>query len=242
MRYWLPLIFLLLPWRAEAQGEAGLPVDLELVLAVDASGSVDNAELQLQLSGIAKAFRTPEVLDAVVEGPHGRIAVALVLWAGHKDPKAILPWVLVQDAGSAERFAGLAESFPRGGIDGATGIGKAILFSARALTSNAFEGSRLVVDVSGDGRENPPDNWTMKLNEGRAYADSRGVTVNGLVILTDDSFLDRYYRSKVILGFGAFVEVAQTYDDFAEAIHRKLIREITAPLAIGGGFQQDQGS
>ncbi|MEQ8653057.1 MAG: DUF1194 domain-containing protein [Kiloniellales bacterium] len=225
------LFLLLLPWQAAAQ--EGLPVDLELVLAVDASGSVDNDELRLQLSGIAVAFRSPEVLKAVAEGPYGRIAVALVLWAGHNNPKAISSWVLVHDEVTAEHFAAMVERFPRGGIDGATGIGKAIAFSARALTGNGYDGERLVVDISGDGRENPPDDWTVMLNDSRAFASSRGVSVNGLAILTEDPTLDTYYRYHVILGAGAFVEVAATYADFAEAIHRKLIREIAAPLVVG---------
>ncbi len=222
---------LLLSGSAAAQD--GLPVDLELVLAVDASGSVDAREFALQLSGIAAAFRSPEVVQAVAEGPYGRIAVALVLWAGHNNPKAISSWVLVQDSVTAARFASLVEAFPRGNIDGATGIGKAIVFSARALTSNAFAGERLVIDVSGDGRENPPDDWTLMLNEGRAFAASRDVAVNGLAILTEDPTLDVYYRYHVIRGPGAFVEVAATFEDFAEAIHRKLIREIAAPMVIG---------
>ncbi len=219
---------------AASQGTpVGFPVDLELVLAVDASGSVDDRELRLQLGGIAAAFRSPEVVAAVAEGPHGRIAVALVLWAGHNDPKTLSPWSLVEDEASAARFADLAEGFPRGGIDGATGIGKAIYFSARALLENAFTGERLVVDVSGDGRENPPDDWTLMLSDGRAFASGQGITVNGLAILTDDMTLDHYYRYEVILGFGAFVEVAQTYQDFAEAIHRKLLREIAPKVVIG---------
>ncbi len=204
------------------------------MLAVDASGSVDNTELRLQLVGIATAFRSPEVLAAIAEGPYGRIAVALVLWAGHNNPKVISPWSLVLDQVSAEAFARTVEGFPRGGVDGATGIGKAIFFSARALTDNAYDGERMVIDISGDGRENPPDDWTLMLSDGRAFARSRGITVNGLAILTDDATLDDYYRYDVILGFGAFVEVARTYDDFAEAIHRKLVREIRKTLVIGG--------
>ncbi len=226
-----PLCLLLAPDKLHAQG--ALPVDLELVLAVDASGSVDDRELGLQLGGIAAAFRSPEVVAAVAEGPYGRIAVALVLWAGHNDPKRLSPWVLVQDQASAEQMAGLAERFPRGGVDGATGIGKAILFSARALLDNAYAGERQVVDLSGDGRENPPDDWTLMLSEGRAFAASHGITVNGLAILTDDMTLDHYYRYEVILGSGAFVEVAQNYDDFARAIHRKLLREIAPSVVVG---------
>ncbi len=200
------------------------------MLAVDASGSVDAREFALQLSGIAAAFRSPEVVRAVGEGPYGRIAVALVLWAGHKSPKAISPWGLVRDGATAAQFAGLVEGFPRGGIDGATGIGKAIIFSANALTSNAYAGERLVIDVSGDGRENPPADWTVMLNGGHAFAASRGVVVNGLAILSDDPGLADYYRDEVIVGPDAFVIAASGYDTFAEAMRRKLLREIeTAP-------------
>ncbi len=229
MRRWaLLLLIALSPWAAKAE----LAVDLELVLAVDASGSVDDSEFALQLTGIAAAFRSEEVVEAVREGPLGRIAVALVIWAEHNRPKEISPWVLVQDGQSAEAFAALVERFPRGVLNGATGIGKAIFFSAKAMTDNGYRGARMVVDISGDGRENPPDDWTLMLSDGRAYARGRGVTINGLAILTDDPELDRYYRRFVVMGPGAFVEVAGDYRAFAPAIRRKLIREIRESPAI----------
>ncbi|GAB5469928.1 MAG: DUF1194 domain-containing protein [Rhodospirillales bacterium] len=229
------LILVLLPLLLALAGQARAetPVDLELVLAVDASGSVDDREFDLQLTGIATAFRSPEVLAAIEGGAYGRIAVALVIWAEHNRPKALSRWHLVQDRASADAFADEVAGFPRGLVNGATGIGKAIFFSAKAIEQNAYAGSRKVVDISGDGRETPPDDWTVMLPQGQAYAAARGVGVNGLAILTDQPDLAAYYRAEVILGFGAFVEVAETYDDVARAMQRKLIREIATPLAIG---------
>jgi len=231
VRSGLALLFLLLG-PLPAAGE--VPVDLVLVLAIDASGSVDDAEFALQHQGIARAFRSQRVHQAIAAGPRGRIAVALVVWAEHNRPKALSPWVLVESPDDASRFAQLAEGFPRGGVDGATGIGKAIFFSVRAMQDNGYRGDRLVVDVSGDGRETPPDDWTLLLPEGRAYAAGRGVAVNGLAILTDDPGLADYYRAEVVVGFGAFVEVAEGYADFGGAMERKLLREIRGLPPLSG--------
>lgn len=223
MRRFAALLLLLLPAPAAAQI---LPVDLELVLAVDASGSVDADEWQLQLSGIAAAFRDPDVLAAIGEQPLGQIAVALAVWSEGNKPKDISPWFLVADAAGAEAFAAAVESYPRRIANGGTGIGKAIQFGVREIENNAYAGGRLVVDVSGDGRETPPADWSLTTAQGRAYADARGVVVNGLAILSDDADLAGYYRSEVIVGPDSFVIAASGYEAFAEAMRRKLLREI----------------
>jgi len=202
-----------------------LPVDVELVLAIDASGSVDDTEYALQLQGIAAAFRDPEVQAAIAKQPLGRSAVALLIWAENNRPKDLSPWFVIGDAASAEAFAAVAQTWPRRIANGGTGIGKALQAGARALTDNAFDGSRLVIDLSGDGRETPPADWSLGPAEGRAYAAARGVVVNGLAILNDDPELDRYFRQEVIVGPGAFVLSAESYESFAAAMKIKLLRE-----------------
>lgn len=201
------------------------PVDVELVLAVDASGSVNDDEYALQLQGIAAAFRDPEVQAAIAKQPLGQSAVALLIWSENNKPKDLSPWYLISNPASAEAFAGVVENWPRRIANGGTGIGKAIQAGARALTENGYAGSRLVVDLSGDGRETPPSDWSLGPAEGRAYAQARGVVINALAILTDVPDLDVYFRKEVIVGPDAFVLSAEGYESFAEAMRRKLLRE-----------------
>jgi hypothetical protein len=217
------LLLLAAPARAEL-----LAVDLELVLAIDASGSVDDAEFRLQLDGIAGAFRDPGVQAAIAKQPLGRIAVALVVWSESNRPKDITPWFVVSDPAGAEAFAATVEAWPRRIANGGTGIGKALHYAALVLTSNAYAADRMVIDLSGDGQETPPSDWTLGPAEGRAYAAARGVEINGLAILNDEPDLDSYFRAEVILGPAAFVIAVQDYEAYAEAMRIKLIREIEA--------------
>jgi hypothetical protein len=210
-----------LPGRAEI-----LPVDLELVLALDASGSVDDAEWALQLQGVAAAFRDPAVQAAIGRQPLGRIAVALVVWAEGNRPKDISPWFLVADAAGAEAFAQTVERFPRRIENGGTGIGKALYFAGNQILHNAYDGGRQVVDISGDGSETPPSEWTLSIRGARAYADAHGIVVNGLAILSDDPGLKAYFQREVITGPDSFVIAVADYTAYAEAMRRKLLREI----------------
>ncbi len=208
-------------------GAAQTNVDLELVLAVDASGSVDDDEYTLQISGIANAFRDLEVLDAIAAGPLGRIAVTVSFWAESQLPKQSLTWLVIADAADAEFFAEQLESMPRAVPVGGTGIGRGVIYSVRIMQDNGMNGTRRVIDVSGDGRETPFRYFSVPPQQARAYAAAHGVTVNGLAILADDPDLERYYREAVIVGPGAFALAADDFEAFAEAMRRKLIREIT---------------
>lgn len=200
-------------------------MDLELALAVDASFSVDDAEFRLQTDGIAAAFRDPEIQAAIASGPIGAIAVALVVWAEPTIPKDLGPWRRLAGPADAEAFARLVETYPRR-VSGGTGIGSGIGAAARWMGRNGFEGTRKVIDVSGDGEETPARDYVVLLPQARAMADSLGITVNGLAILNEEPELDRYYREEVATGFGAFVMTAETLADFPEAMRRKLKREI----------------
>lgn len=210
---------------------ADQPVDLELVLAVDASGSVDQTEFDLQLGGIAAAFRDDEIQNAIASGELGRIGVALMIWSDATSKKAISRWIMIDSRAAAEAFAELTwsqrerrKSFL--GKSG-TGIGSAIGRGIRMFRKNGMSGTRKIIDVSGDGHETP-----LRFGEGMALPEARhrarrsDIVVNGLAINVDRPDLDEYYRRKVISGPGAFVIAASRYEDFARAMKQKLLREI----------------
>jgi len=208
-------------------------VDLELVLAVDASGSVDEEEFRLQLSGIAHAFRDPAIHQAITSGSEHRIAVALVVWSDSAFPKVPTTWHVLHNAATAKRFANIVETFhsktgrSKGIGGGGTSIGDAIDYSISMIEVNGIEGTRRVIDVSGDGTETDP--WAgpaTMLPEARVKAARAGITVNGLAILNDFRRLNLYYRDNMIVGEGSFVLDALDYEDFRRAIKEKLLREI----------------
>jgi hypothetical protein len=212
-------------WPGGAAPALAQTVDLELVLAVDASGSVDDGEYALQLQGIAAAFRDPEVRKAVVSGRQGRIGVNLLTWAEHQVPKDSTGWFVLVTDDDSEAFARLVETLPRS-QNGGTGLGEGIAAAVRAIAGNGLEGSRRVIDVSGDGKETPAREYVVLLPQARAMANANGVTVNGLAIANEDPALLNYYRDSVRSGPGSFVMGAAGYADFAEAMRRKLLREI----------------
>ncbi|MCB1493935.1 MAG: DUF1194 domain-containing protein, partial [Rhodobiaceae bacterium] len=211
-------------------GEAS--ADLELVLAVDASGSVDDAEFRLQLDGIAAAFEDPQVRAAIRSGPEGRIAVALLVWAEAEVPADASPWFVIATDADCAAFAATVRGFPRR-VNGGTGIGAGLVQAMRLFERNGIAGRRQVVDVSGDGRETPPRDYVVLVDQARGMALSRGVTLNGLAILSDDPGLADWYRAEVMTGAGAFVMTASGFEDFAEAMRRKLLREVEYKPIIG---------
>jgi hypothetical protein len=216
-------LFVLLPFVAERA--AAQTADLELVLAVDASGSVDDSEFALQLGGIAQGFRDPAVQDAVSRGAEGRIAVNLIAWAEHGVPKSETGWHQISDRSSAEQFAATVERFSRD-QNGATGLGEGIAAAVRSINQNGLEAPRRVIDVSGDGRETPAREYVVLLPQARAMALAHGIVVNGLAISNAEEDLAAYYRSDLQAGPGSFVMEARDYADFAAAMRRKLLREI----------------
>jgi hypothetical protein len=219
------------PAFAQTDYGPGVSVDLELVLAVDASGSVDESEYTLQLAGLAAAFRDKAVQQAIASGPRARIAVAMVVWADASTPKDDSRWHVITDTESAERFAAMVERFPRR-VEGGTGIGSAIAYAIRMMEWNEIEAPRRVVDVSGDGIETPMrEDASILLPAARNMALSLGIVVNGLAISNEVHNLDDYYEANVISGNGAFVLKATSYSDFREAIREKLLREIEAKVA-----------
>lgn len=222
-------ILALLALLFAASPAAAIPVDIELVLAVDVSRSIDQDEAQLQREGYVRALTDERVIQAIRSGLHGRIAVCYVEWAAAHLQFTTIGWTLIKDRASAEAFAGKLAEMPIQSHS-RTSVSGAIDYSARLFVNNGYEGERLVIDISGDGRNNDGRPAHLARNE----AVAKGITINGLPILNDrptfgfppDANLDVYYETDVIGGPGAFVVVARGFDAFAEAIMSKLIREI----------------
>jgi hypothetical protein len=203
------------------------PVEVELVLGVDTSMSVGSDEFALQMAGYATALRHPDVVRAI-EGAAGGIAVTLVQWADAYQQAVVIDWTWVGDAASATGLADRIAVAGRRFTGPGTALATALAFCLRRFEGNGFEGQRRVVDISGDGR----DNRGPRVSAPRNDALLAGITVNGLAILSDEPFLDRYYERQVIAGPDAFVIAAKDFRDFADAIVRKLIREIAGPQLV----------
>ncbi|MGH6945799.1 MAG: DUF1194 domain-containing protein [Kiloniellales bacterium] len=218
-----------LPASAPA-GLAAEAVDLELVIATDSSRSIDLAEAELQREGVAAAFASPEVIQAVEAGYLGRIAVAYIDFSSRVQNKVVVDWRVIGDRESATDFAtALLEAELNFGMS--TSISDAIELAARMIEANDIEGTRRVIDVSGDG----PNNFGRLVDRVRDETVAREIAINGLPIMNPrDRYntryyladLDRYFEGCVIGGPGAFVVIAEDFDDFARAIRRKLILEI----------------
>jgi Protein of unknown function (DUF1194) len=216
-------------------------VDLELVLATDASSSMDTSERQLQAKGFTAAFRDDDVVGAIMGGPRGRIAVTYIEWSDRQ--RVIVPWRVIHDRSSALELASLLAQIPVDQTFGSTNLTGAIEYSTQAIQNNDIKGSRLVIDISGDGENNsriPPD-------KARDQAVSAGITINGLPLngAPDSSSeklqvkLDTYFARHVIGGPGAFVTVVDRPREFGRAIRMKLLREIAGqPGPIGNPRRQ----
>src|SRR5262245_19146518 len=205
-----------------------LDVDVELVLAVDISYSMDPDELALQREGYVQALTSAEFLNALKQGMHGRVAVTYVEWAGVIDQKLVLPWRLIDGRASAEAVAGQISRAPTRRAY-RTSISGALTFSASLFEENGYRGIRRVIDVSGDGTNNqgPPVAIT------RDEVIAKGITINGLPIVLkrpnpstlDIPDLDIYYEDCVIGGPGAFVVPIKEREKFRDAIRTKLVLE-----------------
>ncbi|MEQ8815281.1 MAG: DUF1194 domain-containing protein [Thalassobaculum sp.] len=209
-------------WSAEIRAE---PVDLELVLAVDSSASVDYIEFNLQLEGLAYAFRDPDLIAAIGNGRHGAVAVVLMEWASTGRNEIVLPWTRIRDAADAAAFADRIDRSPRQIQTGATSISSAIRFANALFDDNGYEGTRRTIDVSGDGYNNQGE----ALSSARAEVIASGTTINALAIENQVLGLGDYFEDQLIGGLGAFVIRADSYRDYLGKIRRKLLREIQAP-------------
>ena len=216
-----------------AAAAAAEQVDLLLVLAADVSRSVDNAKFQLQREGYAAAISDPRVLDAIRSGRNGRVGLTFVEWSGAGSQRVLIDWTTIGDAETARGFGDRLLEAPRSFAD-RTSISGAIEFAMGQLARAPYESARRTIDVSGDGTNNAGRDVTLARDE----AVAKGITINGLVILSATPLpwnpdhtnppggLDNYYRTNVVGGPGAFVLVAKDSSSFGEAIIEKMIAEV----------------
>lgn len=215
-----------LPARAQ---DLEVEVDLELFLAVDVSRSMNPMELDIQRRGYAAALTSPDVIKAIQGGMLGRVALTYVEWAGDRSQRVIVPWTLVRNEAEAGAIADRITSFYDGSLR-RTSISGALDYAARAFDTNGFQGLRRVIDISGDG----PNNQGRPVLDARAETLSQRITINGLPLMTEDTLsslwgipdLDAYYRNCVIGGPGAFMIPVNGWDQFPDAVRRKLVLEI----------------
>lgn len=205
-----------------------------LVLAMDASGSIDPDEFRLQREGLAEALLHPAVLSAVTGGAHGAIAVAMVEWGSPGGAATAVEWMAVRDAASAAALAGAIRAAPRS-PQSYNAIGDAIAHATALIAAAPFRAEARVIDVAGDG---PDMRSVLPAPEARDRAVEGGITVNALAIEVSPVTrfgepLRAHYERAVIGGPGAFVMVAETRADFARAMRAKLIREIAARPGAG---------
>ncbi|MDB5532066.1 MAG: von Willebrand factor type domain protein, partial [Hyphomicrobiales bacterium] len=205
-----------------AQSASLEDVDLELVLAVDASGSVSQQRFNLQKQGYVQAFQDPRVARAIASGLTQSIAVTMFQWTGPMVSAEVIPWMKIADAASARAVAEAIAEVPRRIYGGGTSISGAI-DQAMTLFGQSFRGSRHVIDISGDGANSSG----RSVSRARDEAVAKGVVINGLPILSVEPDLDQHYQEEVIGGPGAFMIVIKDYDQFADAIIKKLIAEIS---------------
>lgn len=219
---------LVAPEPAWAQDET--PVDLELVIAVDVSLSMDLDEQALQREGYVKAFLDPRVINAIEQGIHGKIAVAYVEWAGAISQYVTINWLQIDGKAAAAEMSALLAEAPIARLR-RTSISGALIFSSKLFENNGYRGLRRVIDVSGDG----PNNQGSRADLARDTVISQGITINGLPFVPDPdgplslfdlTELDIYYEDCVIGGPGAFSLPVRSASEFAESIRNKLVLEI----------------
>jgi len=205
------------------------PVDLALCLAVDVSASVDYDEFGLMIGGYAAAFRDAGLVAACTAGPRGAVAVAMLFWTGSGAQEVAVPWLRVESEATAAALADAMDAAPRVPAAGATALGEGMAAGLALLARCPAEATRLVLDVSGDGSHNqgrPP-------GPVRDIGVAAGVTINALAVLNEEPDLLEHYRAQVIGGPGSFAMDCPDYAAFADAILRKLRREVGGLLLSG---------
>ncbi|ABQ34638.1 MAG: DUF1194 domain-containing protein [Bradyrhizobium sp.] len=224
---------------AQQLSDKDASVDVELILAVDVSYSMDLDELAIQREGYAQALSSREFLQALKNGVHGRIAVTYFEWAASSDQKIIIPWRLIDGPESADAVAAEIMKTPIRRAS-RTSISGAIYFAMPLFDENPYRGLRRVIDISGDG---PNNNGPSPVTMARDEAVAKGITINGLPIMVkepsystmDIENLDLYYKDCVTGGRGSFVVTIKSRDEFKEAIRTKLLMEVagrTPPAKI----------
>ena len=215
---------------AATAAKADTPVDLQLVLAVDVSRSIDEVEAELQRRGYVEALTNDRVIDAILSGENRRIALCYTEWAGTHYQMVVIDWTVIDSAAAARRFAEKLAEAPRTSQSW-TAVGAALAHAAQRFEGSGFVSRRRVIDVSGDGRTN--DGPPAELVRDKLVA--QGIVINGLPVMMNrenfgrppDLTLDKYYEENVIGGAGSFIIVADNFDQFGRAVRTKLVREVS---------------
>ncbi|WP_299475248.1 DUF1194 domain-containing protein [uncultured Roseibium sp.] len=218
-----------LPVAANFTYDPANEVDVELVLAVDISQSMDTEEQEIQRAGYVAALTSREFLDAIQVGPIGRVAVTYMEWGGVDEHFIVADWTIVQDSTSASHFASKIAEAPLRQVQ-RTSIASALQKSVELVETNQYMGLRRVIDISGDG----PNNQGGSVTEMRDRMIAAGVTINGLPLMMKSNKntwqamlnLDHYYEDCVIGGPGSFAIPVRSKEGFADAIRMKLVLEI----------------
>jgi len=231
---------LLLALTALPSARAAEPVDLLLVLAADVSRSVDAEKFKLQREGYAAAMSDKRVLEAISAGRNHRIAVLFLEWSGFGNQKVVIDWTAIDGPKAAQEFGDKLLESPRSFAD-RTAIGGGIDFAVAQFARSPFAAARRTIDVSGDGTNNAGRDVTNSRDEALA----QGITINGLVILSERPLawnpehtnppggLANYYRDNVTGGPGSFVMEAKDFGSFGQAIVKKMIAEIADATTPG---------
>lgn len=230
------LVALALLGGAAPASAADRQVDLELLLAVDVSASVDGVEAALQRAGYVTALSDPAVLHAVLSGPSGAIAVTYVEWAGEDFQRTVIGWRAIDGTASALAFVADLAKAP---ISSApyTSISALIDFGREGFKANGFTAPRRVIDISGDG----PNNAGRSVGAARDAAVAEGITINGIPIVSPRpnpdgtspaALLDYHYRRHVVGGPGAFLMEVTSFESFADTLVEKLLREIRGSAVV----------
>lgn len=249
---WLPGVrhvlsgsaFFALTLAALSPSQAAEPVDIELVLAVDVSLSMSPDELDIQRDGYAAALTHDRVLEAIAEGAYGKIAVTYFEWAGTTSQHVVVPWTIIATREDAERVAKQLSVAPPASAR-RTSISSALDFGGDLFAESQYRGAKRVIDISGDG----PNNQGPPVNFIRDELTSKGITINGLPLMTNGGLssaydvenLDLYYTDCVIGGPGAFMIPVNDWTQFPEAIRRKLVLELAGPASRLWAAEQGEG-
>lgn len=207
---------------------AGAACKLALVLGLDVSSSVDAEEYRLQIGGLAHAFRTEEVQDAILQPRGFGIAVHVFEWSSRYHQTEIAGWTMLDSAAAIDALADRLDAHRRSRADGSTAVGDALEHAVERFAS-APDCQRRTVDLSGDGVTNQGPSPSRLAERGAL----EGITVNGLAVTSAHPGVLYHYRAHVIHGEDAFVQVAGDFEDYPEAIRAKLLREIGTPFVLG---------
>ena len=245
----LPFLLAVAATPAAAQGVPewnpnDVEVDMELLLLVDVSRSMAPRELEIQRRGYAEALTSDAVLNVIGDGFLGHIAVSYVEWAGVYSQRTVVDWTIIGSLGDAQDFARTLTTHSGTGMR-RTSISGALRAGADLFDGNGYQGLRRVIDISGDG----PNNEGSPVSMARDEVVARGITVNGLPLMTQDGMggqwhledLDQYYANCVIGGPGSFMIPVTDWDEFAAAVRRKLVLEIAGRMPPVPEFPRPTG-